>query len=429
MPNLLTVLASAYGQEIFIYTEPEILDFTNLGLSVRMIILTKDENIITVDVPRNFEILGNLLGFLSKSRVVMAWNLKNFISYATAFSKKPFPITRPFFDLKVIESYLGVRKARPKTFKEAKARLGAIIKNPLWEHGKKVYSSVHIPLITEVVPRIETCGLVNTNLKTILYPCYEIEGQINGRMKCTEDFKRCFNPHSMSDEFKETLTSPDYDDKTFVYLDFRHMEVSVLQWLSKDKILGSILETGQDLYELIWETVTGIDCNPELREISKRFFLPLVFGEYPQTLSKSIGISEATAWKLFKKTTDKFETAFDFVKSQKIDSNGMGMDRLGRLRKFEDDYQPKLRNFAIQSPASTICLHKLVKLFDAIKDLGRICFHLHDGYCIIAKKGYEDKLCKVAKETLESSEELYPGLILRVSVWKGNKLNKLEKVF
>ena len=247
-------------------------------------------------------------------------------------------------------------------------------------------------------------------------------------MKCSEDFKKSYNPHSMSDEEKACLTTPDYDNKTFLYLDFKHMEVSVLQWLSKDKILGTILQTGRDLYELIWETVTGIDCNEELRSKCKSFFLPLIFGEGVKTLSESIGISEGTAWKLFKKTNDKFEMAFDWVKDQKLDSNGLCIDRLGRIRKFEDDYAPRIRNFVIQSPAATVCLHKLVKLHNAIPGLGKICFHLHDGYCIMAYKGQEEKLYKKAKEVLEAPEELYPGLILKVSAYQGTKLNELKLI-
>ena len=430
MPSLIAALAPALGEDVYIRTEPDVLDFTDPATAVRLIIATKGFQ-VTVEMPKKPHelptLLGELMGFFSKSRVIMAWNIKNFMSYVLYYSKKNFSFSRPLFDLKVMEYYQGQRKEAPKTFQEAKDRLGALVKNPFWGQLKKIYENIHIPLIVEVVPKIETLGLVDTSQKIILHPCYEIEGQINGRMLCSEDFKRCFNPHSLSDDKKSHLMTPDYDDKVFVYLDFKHMEVSVLQWLSKDKILGNILQTGRDLYELTWEAITGIDCNVELRDKCKKFFLPLIFGEGASTLAKSIGISEGTAWKLFKKTNDKFEQAFDFVKNAKVDSNGICMDQLGRMRKFEDNHQPKLRNFVVQSPASTICMHKLVRLSNEIKDLGKICFSVHDGYCIMAKKGYEDKLCKVAKETLESEEELYPGLILRAWVYKGKELNKMEK--
>jgi hypothetical protein len=46
----------------------------------------------------------------------------------------------------------------------------------------------------------------------------------------------------------------------------------------------------------------------------------------------------------------------------------------------------------------------------------------------MAYNGQEDKLCKLAKETLESSEELYPGLILKVSVYQGRKLSELKLI-
>jgi hypothetical protein len=430
MSDLINALAPTLGQEVLIKTEPEILDFTNPETKVKFLIITKGLQ-INIDIPKNRSqlpiLLGQLLGYLNKSKFIIAWNIKNFISYALYHTKKPFSITKPLFDLKVLENYLGERQVCPSTFTDAKNRLGFIVKNSSWQHLKNIYSGIHIPLITEVVPELEVFGLVNTNLKSILHPFYEIEGQINGRMKCSKDFIRSYNPHTLSDEEKSCLTTPDYDNKVFIYLDFKHMEVSVLQWLSQDSVLGSILATGRDLYESIWERVTGIKCNEDLRKICKGFFLPLIFGQGTESLSKNIGISESTAIKLFKKTNESFKTAFEFVKNQQLDS-GICADQFWRLRKFEDDYRPKIRNFKIQSPASTICLHKLVRLHKEILNFGKICFHVHDGYCIMAYNGQEDKLCKLAKETLESSEELYPGLILKVSVYQGRKLSELKLI-
>ena len=102
MPSLIAALAPALGEDVYIRTEPDVLDFTDPATAVRLIIATKGFQ-VTVEMPKKPHelptLLGELMGFFSKSRVIMAWNIKNFMSYVLYYSKKNISFSRPLVDL------------------------------------------------------------------------------------------------------------------------------------------------------------------------------------------------------------------------------------------------------------------------------------------------------------------------------------------
>jgi hypothetical protein len=418
------------GERAYIYCEPEYPDFTD----------SSKKNILAISVPgKTIRVpldsdpallkisISQLKFYLEKFQIVLAWDIKGLFSFLNYNTKKEWFFNSKIIDLKVTSNFLAIETSKPKNFKKAWELFKNTTKNIHWDRLKSIYSRIHIPLITKVIPQIESVGLLHTKTKTIIHPCYEIEGQTNGRMKCFQAFQRCFNPHTLSDENKEELCSADFDDKTFFYFDFSHMEVSVLQWISQDELLGNIIRSKQDIYAGIWKEITGIECTPRYRKICKGVFLPVVFGQGSASLAKNLEIGEGTASKLVKSIYKKFRTALDCVRSRKPDSDGICIDYFARHRKF-DKPGPQLRNFLIQAPGATICLDKLIKLNEEIKGYGKICYHLHDGYCIIGNREKEKYIPKIVKEVLTSSEDFYPGLKLAITGYSGRKLNALERL-
>jgi hypothetical protein len=422
MFNELAVLESIVGQDVFIQIHPDILDFTSKN-SGQLVLMTKNIK-ITLHVPTNLkdlhEFSATIQNYLGRASLLFGWNLKNFLSFVLAKTGKLLSLPT-YYDLKIMESYLGLDGTLPQNFTEAHTRLKKLVKHKSWEQLKKIYRDVYIPLVTEVIPKIETLGLIDKRTSCLSHPYYEIDGQANGRMRCSKVFKNSFNPHLLVDEDKPYLWAPKFDS-TFLCFDFKHMEASVLQWLSKDPLLEQIIKSGKDIYEMIWEVITGTKSGKGCREKAKAFFLPIVFGQGVDALANSLGISTKAAETLFNKVHNKFSTALKWV-DQTIDSEGYCEDYFGRKRKFEDRFY-RIRNFLIQSPAATVCLHKLVKL-NKIKN-ARICFHIHDGYGIITNKINVNQIIKAAVEILTAKEDLYPELTLRVSGYQGNTLDKLQ---
>jgi DNA polymerase I-like protein with 3'-5' exonuclease and polymerase domains len=300
---------------------------------------------------------------------------------------------------------------------------------PTWKELKEIYKKVYLPLITEVVPSLESNFLTHRGERILLSSFYDIAAQTNGRMKCHKALSRCYNPHSITDDDKNNLAPTRYETK-FLNLDFKHMEVSVLGWLTNDPVLGEILASGNDLYTSIWKKLTTIDADAVQRQKCKDVFLPVVFGLGVEGVAEKLKVSEATAGKLVDRIYLIFSVAMDWIKRRQnsLDENNYSYDFFGKRRRFEDRLY-RVRNFQVQSPAALVCLHKLVRLHEALAtDDGKLAYHVHDGYMVLADKASWIKTTQLAKQVLESAEDMYPGLKLKVSCSIGDTMAAMKSI-
>src|SRR5690606_18628861 len=137
-----------------------------------------------------------------------------------------------------------------------------------------------------------------------------------------------------------------------------------------------------DLYELIWKRMTTIDPTPKHRELCKSIFLPVIYGQGVYSLSKRLEVGEKTAESLIHRLNKAFPDAVRWVNAQVTDAQNVATDVWGRRREFDLNELYKIRNFCIQSPASMVCLTKLVRIYQKLNqepdeegkkpDLGRI---------------------------------------------------------
>ena len=339
----------------------------------------------------------------------LCWNIKDFISYAKFRTNGRFQLEGQPFDIRVMEAFLDTQKECPATQQDAKLRLSEIFKHGNWSNLKKIYQHIHQPLITEVLPDVESLGLTNKMLKKRVFCHYTPEGQIYGRMKCQKAFKYTFNPHSLSTEEKQQLKPANYDE-VILNFDFSSMEVMVFQWLSKDPVLGEIIEAGGNVYEGIWERLVGSRSadNP-----CKSIFLPIVFGLGSQNLADDHKISLNAAKKLIDGINTDFSVGMQWVED--FQNSPYVSDYFGRQRCFiENPY--KACSFVIQSPAAIVCIQKLIKLHKNLENIAKVVYHCHDGYAILCKRLDILRVEKLALEILEAEEEMYPGLKLRARV-------------
>ena len=404
------------GQNMYLSTEPEFLDFTvskNYVLNISTISHNISLPFNNDNAPEFFSYL-NELSRQTPAPIIFAWNFKNLNSYFKSKAGRCLDFSK-VYDIKVIESFHGIQAPRPQNFEEAKNRLAA---TPNFSNFKKLWQEIYYPLITSVVPNIENTPLVDLTKKKRVYPYYEIEGQINGRMKCSGGYSDGYNPHAMSVLLKEQLNPAGYEED-FVYFDFKSHEVLVLQWLSQDKGLKSIIDSNKDVYAEIWTKITGVPSDDRKRKLCKDLFLPVVFGQGAKTTAENLNVSENTAKKLIENIYSSFPDALAYVDKQL--SDGQIVDYFGRIRKF-DQQTFKMRNFLVQSPAAVICLHKLVSLYKRIQNIAKICYHLHDGFCILVNRQHLKQVIAIGKEVLQETSDLYPGLNLRIDVKTSNKL-------
>ena len=415
------------GSDLYVYMTEENPDWSADDPSVELVVHYGGRRAILPMVnTRDVSYLASAMHhFVNPDSLVLSWCVKDVFSFLkgrTGISVEP---QGNIYDLQIVCSYFGYPKERPSNFKEALAILRRASGEEGWPVFKKFYDAVYKPLFSRVVPDMETCCLADNGSRSCVYPSYVIEGQVNGRLKAVRTGLGSYNPHSLGPVERSRLRPPDYE-QCFVYFDYRNMEVSVLRWLSGDEHLGAIIDSGADPYKEIWRRITGSEPSDSQRLLCKSIFLPVVFGQGVASLAKKAGISEKTARMVIDNLVKTFPVAFDWIESKSHPGDNSASDIFGRRRYFESNELYKIRNFCIQSPASMICLRKLVKLHEELSDKARLCFHVHDGYCVVCKRQDVDHVCKAGISTLQSEDELFPGLSLRVSCESGDDLDNMQ---
>jgi DNA polymerase family A len=423
------ILSEVFSRQrpVYIYTHPEILDFTSHDDG--KLVLCGGQRRIELDIDSDEikVVMGTLaLSAFDKevTSTLIAWDLKSLLSYAKHFNNSLPEITVPIFDLQIIENFLGISQPKPTSIVEAVKRLKTASENKSW---KSLYHKLHLPLATDVLPAIETYPILNTAERDVRFAHYEIEGQQNGRLRCAKRFEKSYLAHTLGEEQKAVIKPRGYN-LSFMVADICNCEVMVLQWLSDDQRLKQIIESGKDLYREIYKVITNDSCNTDnKRKLSQIMFLSVIYGSMAKGLGKSLNVSDETAHELRKRIFLSFPTSMEWLQTQQNNAkNGVSTDYFGRPRNFED--KPYLaRNSAVQGVAATACLEKLVTLKRRLdKTPARICFTVHDGYGLVVPNDRIEETAKIVREVLEAPSRLCPGLDMKVKIETGPSLDKMS---
>jgi hypothetical protein len=367
------------------------------------------------DAPSLKELFGKI-SFCVEGGLVMGWGIKNLYSYFLGRTGRHLNLGATIWELKVLENYLGTWNNEPASFLEAFQRLKNVGSLPGWEQAKAIFKQIYLPLVTTVVPVMETLGVVDRVNKKHLYSFYEIAGQSNGRLRCEKVLTHCYNPHCLLPEEKIRFYPP-FLDHGFLLFDYKTMEVTFLQWLSGDPVLGEILFSGQDIYDAIWERVTGVKSNENYRAKCKLLFIPLIYGQGAKTLAERNKIPLETAVKLVDKMYKTFPVAFNWIEERQGLS---ATDYFGRIRTFDQEY--KARNFVVQSPAALFCLLKLFRVYSCLPHEAKLSMSIHDGYVLNVREQDQMNVVRSVRHCLESEEEMFPGLRLKTTNSFSNNL-------
>lgn len=427
MNSISDALPQILGKDIYIYLSKENPDWSKEPSDVDLVIHFENKKVsIPLSDKRNMlYLVSSLHHFISPKSIIVSWHAKDIFSYLKARTEITLELENIVYDLHIINSYFGFKEEKPSNLKSAIEILRKSFKDVNWSKFAEFYKKIYNPLLSQVLPEIETNCVIDNSKKICVYPTYVIEGQANGRLSTTSVNSFSYNPHSIGNNEKLSLRPRDYEE-IFVYFDYKNMEVNILQWLSGDKDLASIIDSGMDLYKGIWKKITKQEPTENHRIICKNIFLPVVFGQGAKSLSKKIGISEKNASTLIDSLVRSFPVAFNWVESQSPDGNNMATDVFGRKRFFDEQKHYKIKNFCIQSPASMVCLRKLVCLQEALVEKANICFHVHDGYCVLCNKNDVNLVSEIGIKTLEQEDELFPGLKLKTTCNFGHNLNNLK---
>lgn len=418
------------NRAVLLRTEPETPDFT-IQMPFKMIIVGNKQTLEFDVTAENITSLVSQLDFtiFDKEHIdrLYTWNFKSFATYFHYVCKKYLIPTTNIIDLNIIENFLGIKKNRPENLIEAVNRAKTAIQNKGWF---KLYKSIYLPLALKVLPTIESTPLLNEAAKSLQFPYYEIEGQANGRMNCLKKYQKSYIPHRIGPEDRDNLKPAGYGYR-FLTADFRHCEVTVLQWLTNDPKLAELLNSGQDLHAAIYQEITSDPCDTDKkREISKSIFLPVMYGCGPTSLSKQSQLPEAICKDLILRIRNKFKVSWDWMISKQNEAKEKGeiKDYFDRPRTFTEKDCYLVRNFLIQGVAATACQEKLIDLFGIFNNPEKsyLAYSVHDGFGIVTKVESAREVYKEVKEVLETESKLCPGLKMKVQIKFGAKLNAMK---
>jgi hypothetical protein len=413
---------------VFCSWEPQVLDSTTLSklfLKFKIQLLNGISYNLNINA-NNALVFQKIFEKINASKTIplLGYNWKEVFTFFKRVTKKDLQL-RGVVDLAWFESYLRFKDTSGSIRDQVALFKKAVSNKEIWT----LYREVYEPLITTTVPAMEAFGLLNDALGVLVYPNYHIEGQENGRLSCSCNFNRCYNPHSLGENEKKNLILIATDYK-FISFDFRNMEVSVLANLSSDDVLMDIINNKSIIvYETIFEMVTGLKNYSDARNLGKKMFLPCIYGQGVGGLAKSLDISQEQASIYLDKLSTIFKKSFQFVESnqKKASEQHTIHDEFGRVRNLEKNETHKARNFVIQSPAALICLEFLNNLHNQSNGIYKIAFSVHDGYYIVAHDSKLQDAYNLAKKVL-TQKSRYLNVQLNVSARIGKTLDKMVKI-
>ncbi len=405
------------GPTIYLKLEPEVVDFTRLDSAFDLVLMSKSHKLaIEINTDNAMEMLALLKAAIleDKKLTIIGWNIKNLFTYSLARTGGELEYESKLLDLKLAECFIGIRDKAPADFVGVVQRLRKVFADSSWAKFKGIFQKVYLPLLSRAIPKIEVEGVFETEKREILYPYYEIEGQVGGRLSTQMVYEHCFNPHSIS-EIVGAKLGPRGNDLVFLSFDYHFHEVCVLAWLSQDEVLLALVNE-EDFYREVYKRVMGEDCDTdEKRAFCKDFlFLPVVYGQQAKTLSERAAIGVELAQKLIDKLRSCFPKLFSWVDNH-VGENGVYTDFIGRKRHFPENEEYKYRNFIVQSPGAIFSLDRLVHLSDKLGSYGRVVAHIHDGFVVCCVEKQAEVVRSICLKSLEGESVLFPGLKLRTN--------------
>tara|TARA_R110000851_G_scaffold125554_1_gene256519 strand:- start:16 stop:1530 length:1515 start_codon:yes stop_codon:yes gene_type:complete len=269
-----------------------------------------------------------------------------------------------------------------------------------------------------------------------VYSSYNFGNVVTGRLSCST--------YSVGKERKgisfHTLPRPDEndpinlrsmmtadEDKVFVAADFSQAELRVLAQCCKDKNLIEAFNSGQDLHRFTASLVFGKDPNDvtkQERQIAKSVSFLIVYGGGPNKLAEQIGKSVGYCKNIFKAYQDSFPKVFNWINfvHKFVKENGYAVSIFGRRRHLPNVKSPNKKyqyralrqgmNFVIQSSASDLMLHSILRLQKYLKATGldaQILATVHDSVEVQCSKKDLQKVVELMRYVLESTDD-FKGL-------------------
>ena len=269
-----------------------------------------------------------------------------------------------------------------------------------------------------------------------VYSSYNFGNVVTGRLSCSTytvgkerkgiSFHTLPRPDESDAVNLRSMMTAD-DDKVFVAADFSQAELRVLAQCCKDKNLIEAFNSGQDLHRFTASLVFGKDpdkVTKQERQIAKSVSFLIVYGGGPNKLAEQIGKDIGYCKNIFRAYQDSFPKVFEWISfvHKFVKANGYAVSIFGRRRHLPNVTSPNRKyqyralrqgmNFVIQSSASDLMLHSILRLNKYLAATGidaQILATVHDSVEVQCSRKDLSKTVELMKYVLQSTDE-FKGL-------------------
>lgn len=244
----------------------------------------------------------------------------------------------------------------------------------------------------------------------LLYPCFNSVGPRTGRMSCSNPNLQNITGENSPQHKTEVLLKArecfiPRRDCCWMAADYSQIEIWVSAYLSKDKTMMDILESGKSIHDLTTERMFHAKADYKdnyntYRKLAKIITFSILYGSGPTALSDLLGISKEEATQYYNTFWSTYVGLRRYSESleNQIKHLGWVKDVFGRPYFIEKRWAYKALNYMVQGSAAGVLKRahlNVDELFQAKYPGAKILLDVHDE--VIAECPYlilDDNLVK-----------------------------------
>ncbi|MCW1892373.1 MAG: DNA polymerase I [Candidatus Uhrbacteria bacterium] len=229
-----------------------------------------------------------------------------------------------------------------------------------------------------------------------------------------------------------------------VSCDYSQIELRVIAALSKDKKMLEAFASGADIHTATASAIWGVamdEVTKEQRRAAKAINFGIIYGQGPNGLSRTAGISFAEAKEFIEKYFQTFVGVKTYLEETKVMARSRGYVEtlFGRRRNIPDIVSgiPALRaaaermaiNMPAQGTAADLMKLAMIRVAERLASVSRntrLLLQVHDELVLEVPEGEVDVVATFVKATMESAAEIGCPILVEAKV--GENWDEMNKV-
>lgn len=226
--------------------------------------------------------------------------------------------------------------------------------------------------------------------------------------------------------------------------DYSQIELRVIAALSKDKKMLSAFRSGADIHTATASEIWGIaldEVTKEQRRAAKAINFGIIYGQGPNGLSRSAGITFAEAKEFIDRYFETFVGVKTYLEETKVMARSQGYVEtlFGRRRRISDIVSgvPALRaaaermaiNMPAQGTAADLMKLAMIRVAEKLPSVcaeARLLLQVHDELVLEVPKSKAEAVARFIKETMETSADI--GCPIVVEAKAGDNWDEMERL-